>query len=124
MSKVKKIINYEFDDGAHQIPATYIATCTVTGNKVPIYHKNLVKLIESKYKNNFNFFVNNYISPEAAKELELNEDPFKINIYGKYLILCYKEAVSKNDAYTAYSCTEKFEKNFKKDIKQFLNDPS
>jgi hypothetical protein len=124
MARDKKFINYTFDDGEYKIPATYTATCIVSGEKVVYYHKNLVKLIETKYKNNFKLFVDTFISPSAKKEeQELhNQDKYKLNIYAYYLIICYNDAVKKNDEYSKFVCSERFEKHFNKDILNHLND--
>jgi hypothetical protein len=122
MSNKKKTIYYEFDDGQQELSATIVATCTKTGTKVTYYHKNLAKLIETKYRNNYSYFINNYICPEALREEREDDDPYRLNIYAQYLILCYKEALVKNNQYNIFLCAERFEKNFKRDIKQHLND--
>lgn len=124
MARQKKTINYTFDDGDYQIDATFSATCTVTGEKVLIYHKNLIKLIEEKYKNNFGFFIKNYISPTARRDAKesVEQDPNRLNKYAEYLIICYKESLVKNDQYTTFICAERFERHFKRDITQFIND--
>jgi hypothetical protein len=124
MPKQKKFINYTFSDGVHQIPATYNATCTVSGEKTAFYHKHLIKLIESKYKNNFKLFVDTFVSSNVKREEQelQNQDIYKLNIYAYYLIICYNEAVTKNDDYTKFVCSERFEKHFKKNIINHLND--
>ena len=121
MAQHRKVINYEFVDGPQSLPSTFIATCTITGEKVPIYHKILVKMIETKYKNNFTLFSNTYISLAAKRDTkEANEeDPNKMNVYADYLVIVYKDAVCKNDTYQMMICADRFEKHFKRDIKLF-----
>lgn len=124
MSNKKKIINYEFADGVYEIPATFRAICTKSGTEVLYYHKVLVKLIENKYKNSYTYFINNYVCPEELRAEREDTDPTKLNIYAKYLILCYKEAVLKKDEYGIFINADRFEKNFKRNIKDHLNDLS
>lgn len=113
-----------FDDGVYDLPATYIAICTVSGEETAFYHKHLVKLIENKYKNNFKLFVDTFISSNVRREEQVlqDQDTFKFNIYAYYLIICYNEAVIKKDDYSKFVSSERFEKHFKKNILYHLND--
>ena len=122
MAQHKKIINYEFVDGPQQLPATYIAICTITGEQVPIYHKILVKMIENKYKNNFDLFIRTYVSPNAKRVSrdENDEDPYKLNVYADYLIITYRAAVNNKDTYQMQICADRFEKHFKRSITSFI----
>lgn len=118
MARAKKFVNYDFDDISITIPSTYIATCTITGKKVPFYHKQLVKYIQKNYDNKFNVFVTNFVCSEAKKEEKVvsSQDPNKLNIYADYLYICYIEAKRDNDKYVIELMKERYLKNFNRDI--------
>lgn len=136
MAKKKKVFNYLFADGFQEIPSTYKAKCNVTGELVPIYHKFLVKLIKSKYRDNFGYFTKHFAKKGAVKKQRSEagynqEDKFSLNAYSDYLIICYKSGIetlkdnfnqnSINKAKTemdhAANC---FRKHFNRDITKFV----
>jgi hypothetical protein len=122
VAKDKKFFNYEFKEGIIEIPSDFVAICTKTGTEVHIYHKNLIPLIESKFKNSFELFKSTYVCPAYAKEFNenINSDPYRINIYGIYLIACYNSAIKINDTFTLTQCAERFENHFNNFISKRL----
>ena len=136
MARKKKTFNYEFADGWQKLPSTYMATCTISKEIVPIYHKFLVKLIEKKYKNNFEYFTKAFTTKGAVKQQRedagyVEDDKFTLNAYSDYLIVCYrscldtlkdnfnKEAITKTKREMEHieSC---FWKHFNRDVKQLV----
>ena len=65
----KKVHNYKFDCGSEIDLNNYSATCTQTNNKKKFYHSYLANMIKKKFNNNFQFFVDNYVSREGKSEL-------------------------------------------------------
>lgn len=122
MAGQKKSFFYEFREGTIEIPATFYATCTVSGEKVAIYHRTLVPLIENKYKNSYKLFIDTYVSPNAKKkqEEEIESDPYHVNTYGVFLAYEYRDAKIKGDTYTMEVCSDRFMKHFKKDIRDYI----
>lgn len=96
MAKKQKLHKYWFADGIREVPSAYSAICTKTGRKVSIYHKNLVKLVKTKYKDNFEYFLKNFVGKEQKDPLNVDVngkeivDPHKLNAYSDYLIISYK----------------------------------
>ena len=135
MAKKKKVFNYFFADGYQEIPSTYKAKCNITGELVPIYHKVLIKLIKTKYRDNFAYFIKHFAKKGANKkqkaEAGYSDDKFSLNAYSDYLIICYKSAIetlkdnfnkdSINKAKTeidhAANC---FRKHFNRDITKYV----
>ena len=66
----KKVHNYKFEDCTVNLNG-YVAICTVTGNEKRFYHSYLANMIEKKFNNNFNNFVENCVSREG-KSGEVN----------------------------------------------------
>lgn len=94
MARKPKFFNYEFEDGTVTVPTVYQAKCTVSGDTVPIYHKQLARLIENKYKNKFKIFVKTFARRGAVKEQREQKssdqpDKYKLNAYSEYLVICY-----------------------------------
>lgn len=139
MARQKKIFNYDFIDGEQQIPATYEAICTKTGATVPIYHKILYKLIETKYKGRFQLFLKTFVKKPDKEEPVLDADGneivdnYKLNAYSDYLIICYKGlqnkvvdiadtiAVLKHDNEKAH-IADCFKRNFNRDIETYVKE--
>ena len=99
MPKKKKVFIYEFDDGIQEMPSSYQAKCSVTGELIPIYHKFLEDLIKKKYKNNFAYFLKHFAKKGAEKKQRADagytsEDKHSLNAYSDYLILCYKSCLN------------------------------
>ena len=63
----KKVHNYTFEDQTVNLNG-YVAICTITGNEKRFYHSYLANMIEKKFNNNFQNFVDNYISREGKSE--------------------------------------------------------
>jgi hypothetical protein len=61
MARKKKIFNYKFVDCEKSFPSSVTVTCTQTKEKIKMYHKQLVRLIENKYRNNYSVFKATYI---------------------------------------------------------------
>lgn len=135
MARKHKFFNYEFEDGTVQVPSSYKAKCNISGEFVPIYHKNLVKLIEKDYKNNFSLFVKTFSQKGAKKkqqeEAGYNGDKYSLNAYSDYLIICYKGCIDTlkdnyNKSAIAKAKTEMsfladcFHRHFNRDIKKFV----
>jgi hypothetical protein len=135
MARKPKIFNYEFVDGTVAIPSSYKAKCNITGEFVPIYHKNLIKIIENDYKNNFGLFVKTF-KQKGAKKKQLEEagytgDKHSLNAYSDYLIICYKGCIDTlKDNYNKVSISKAktemsfladcFYRHFNRDIKRFV----
>jgi DNA modification methylase len=136
MAAKKKLFNYEFSDGWQRLPSSYKATCTLTGEIVPIYHKFLVKLIQTKYKNSFKLFEKTYASKGAVKQQRIDDgydetDPYQLNAYSDYLIASYKACLNVlqdneninliNKTKTEMShITDCFERRFNRKIELFI----
>ena len=58
----KKIITVTFKDGIQHLPSSVKVKCNITGNEKGFYTPYLVELIKRKYKNNYKYFIENYIS--------------------------------------------------------------
>ena len=73
MARKKKLFNYEFIDGNKSFPSSIVVTCTQTKEKVRMYHKQLARLIQNKYRNNYSVFKATYIK-KGNKPDENNRD--------------------------------------------------
>ena len=136
MAKQKKVFTYEFADGLQEIPATYKAKCTVSGEFVPIYHKFLESLVQKKYKNNFGYFLKHFtkkgeLEKKRAEQGYDDNDKYSLNKYSDYLIICYKSCLETlKDNYNEESIkktkremehiTACFHKHFNRDITKFV----
>ena len=78
MARKKKIFNYKFVDCEKSFPSSVMVTCTQTREKIKMYHKQLVRLIENKYRNNYSVFKATYIK-KGNKPEESN-----IDVNGEY----------------------------------------
>ena len=78
MARKKKIFNYKFVDCEKSFPSSVTVTCTQTKEKIKMYHKQLVRLIENKYRNNYSVFKATYIK-KGNKPEESN-----IDVNGEY----------------------------------------
>jgi|TARA_R100000479_G_scaffold176336_1_gene130322 uncharacterized protein YkuJ len=93
MARKKKLYNYSFVDCNKSIPSSLFVKCTETGEKVKMYHKQLVKLIETKYSNNWKLFQATYI--KKGNKINYNQiDDYDIRPegYRKYLVTAYVAA--------------------------------
>lgn len=92
MARKKKIYNYEFIDCKQSLPSSVLVKCSKTGEQVRMYHKQLIKLIQNKYRNNWSLFKASYIKkgnktdPDVDTSEEYNTRP---EGYRKYLITSY-----------------------------------
>ena len=94
------MFNYQFVDCEKSFPSSVIVTCTQTKEKVKMYHKQLVRLIENKYRNNYNVFKATYIKkgnkPEENVKDENGEYTTAPEGYRQYLVTAYM-ATKSND---------------------------
>jgi hypothetical protein len=100
MARKKKIFNYKFVDCEKSLPSSIEVVCTQTNEKVKMYHRQLVRLIENKYQNNYSIFKATYIKKGNKPDLSnINEDG-EYNTapegYKQYLITAFMAA--KRDA--------------------------
>ena len=100
MARKKKQFNYEFIDCNKSFPSSIVVTCTQTKEKVRMYHKQLARLIENKYRNNYSVFKATYIKkgnkPEENNRDENGEYNTAPEGYRQYLVSVYM--FTKNDA--------------------------
>lgn len=93
MPKKKKLFNYKFVDCEKSFPSSVIVTCTQTKENVKMYHKQLVRLIENKYRNNYSVFKATYIKkgnkPEENNIDENGEYNTAPEGYRQYLVTAY-----------------------------------
>lgn len=136
MAKKKKFFTYEFSDGEVEVPSSYKAKCSVTGEMIPIYHKFLEKLVKKQYKNNFKLFLKTFakkgaIQKQREEQGYKDDDKFSLNAYSDYLIICYKSCLNTLDSNynkeaiikTKNEMTmieDNFTRNFNRDIKKFI----
>jgi hypothetical protein len=99
MARKKKQFNYEFIDCTMSFPSSIEVVCTQTKEKVRMYHKQLARLIENKYRNNYSVFKATYIKkgnkPEENNRDENGEYNTAPEGYRQYLVASYM--ASKND---------------------------
>jgi len=100
MARKKKQFNYEFIDCNMSFPSSIEVVCTQTKEKVRMYHKQLARLIENKYRNNYSVFKATYIKkgnkPEENNRDENGEYNTAPEGYRQYLVSCYM--FTKNDS--------------------------
>lgn len=138
MAKPKKNFTYLFKEGEVTIPSSYQAKCNVTGEIIPIYHKFLVKMIEGKYKNSFEFFVKTFKKRGADEQIReeqgLPDEPeeTKLNEYSKYLAICWKteknrsrkdltEQESSNIDFEIQRIEELYSRRFKRNVRDDID---
>lgn len=95
MARKKKLFNYEFTDCKQTFPSSVTVKCSKTGESVKMYHRQLVKLVESKYRNNWSLFKASYIKKGNRSDPDVDDIDENINRpegYRKYLILAYMGA--------------------------------
>ena len=99
MARKKKLFNYKFIDCEKSFPSSIVVTCTQTKEKVRMYHKQLARLIENKYRNNYSVFKATYIKkgnkPDDNNRNENGEYNTAPEGYRQYLITAYM-SYSKN----------------------------
>ena len=93
MARKKKIFNYKFVDCEKSFPSSVTVTCTQTKEKIKMYHKQLVRLIENKYRNNYSVFKATYIKkgnkPEENNIDENGEYNTAPEGYRQYLVTVF-----------------------------------
>lgn len=93
MARKKKIFNYEFADGKQSLPSSVEVRCSISGEKIKMYHKQLVKLIKNKYNNRWELFKTSYIKKGNTPNIYSDENKEEYNTrpegYRKYLITSY-----------------------------------
>jgi len=99
MARKKKQFNYEFIDCNMSFPSSIEVICTQTKEKVRMYHKQLARLIENKYRNNYSIFKATYIKKGNKPEENNRDDNGEYNSapegYRQYLVSSYM--FTKND---------------------------
>ena len=99
MARKKKVFNYEFIDCEKSFPSSIEVICTQTKEKVRMYHKQLARLIENKYRNNYSIFKATYIKKGNKPEENNRDDNGEYNSapegYRQYLVSSYM--FTKND---------------------------
>ena len=89
--KQNKIINVQFDDGPQRLRSSLKIKCNVTGDIKSFYTPYLIGLIKRKYNNNYQHFLDTYISKGARRQLsEGNDDEPTLDVYKSVLALEYK----------------------------------
>ena len=100
MARKKKVFNYQFIDCEKSFPSSIEVICTQTKEKVRMYHKQLARLIENKYRNNYSVFKATYIKkgnkPEESNRDENGEYNTAPEGYRQYLVSSYM--FTKNDS--------------------------
>ena len=93
MARKKKTFNYQFIDCDKSFASSVVVVCTQTKEKVKMYHKQLVRLIENKYRNNYGVFKATYIKkgnkPEENNRDENGEYNTAPEGYRQYLVSSY-----------------------------------
>jgi len=93
MARKKKVFNYQFIDCEKSFSSSIVVTCTQTKEKVKMYHKQLARLIENKYRNNYSVFKATYIKkgnkPEENNRDENGEYNTAPEGYRQYLVTSY-----------------------------------
>ena len=93
MARKKKLYNYEFADCKQALPSSVEVRCSISGEKIKMYHKQLVKLIKNKYRNRWELFKTSYIKkgnkPSLYKDGNIEEYNTRPEGYRKYLITSY-----------------------------------
>jgi len=99
MARKKKQFNYEFIDCEKSFPSSIEVVCTQTKEKVRMYHKQLARLIENKYRNNYSVFKATYIKKGNKPEENNRDANGEYNTapegYRQYLVTSYM--FTKND---------------------------
>lgn len=94
MARKKKLYNYEFADCKQSLPSSVEVRCSISGEKIKMYHKQLVKLIKNRYSNRWELFKTSYIKKGNKPSLygedgTMEEYNTRPEGYRKYLITSY-----------------------------------
>ena len=93
MARKKKIFNYKFVDCEKSFPSSVTVVCTQTKEKIKMYHKQLVRLIENKYRNNYSVFKATYIKKGNKPEENNTDENGEYNTapegYRQYLVTAF-----------------------------------
>ena len=115
----QKILAIEFADGVQELPSSMKVQCNITGKSIHYYTPNLLRIIKNKYKNNYKYFLDNYISREGKSMIPTNltEDHEEdLTPYRSYLLLSYnalkKEKKNSITASKMADITDIFAKRF------------
>ena len=88
----QKFKSIQFADGVYELPSSMKVTCNVTGRQIHYYVPNLLKIIKNSYKNNYKYFLENYISREGKSMIAtdvVDEEEDSLKEYRNYLMLSY-----------------------------------
>ena len=100
MARKKKVFNYQFIDCEKSFPSSIEVICTQTKEKVRMYHKQLARLIENKYRNSYSVFKATYIKKGNKPEENNRDINGEYNTapegYRQYLVSSYM--FTKNDS--------------------------
>ena len=93
MARKKRYYTYEFADCKKSLPSSIVVKCTQTKEEVRMYHKQLVRIIENKYNNNYGLFKASYIKkgnkPVEERYTEGGDYNPAPEGYRKFLITSY-----------------------------------
>ena len=93
MARKKRYYTYEFADCKKSLPSSIVVKCTQTKEEVRMYHKQLARLIENKYRNNYSVFKATYIKkgnkPVEERYTEGGDYNPAPEGYRKFLITSY-----------------------------------
>lgn len=84
MARKAKYIKHSFDDGEFEFPSVIKVKCSVTGEECKVYYKQALKIIREQYGNEFNRFMDEYVSQKGKREekdqniLDIDEDRPKL----------------------------------------------
>ena len=88
----QKFKSIKFSDGVYELPSSMKVKCNVTGRLIHYYTPNLLRIIKNKYKNDYKYFLENYISREG-KSMTVTNDTIEqeddLKEYRNYLLLSY-----------------------------------
>lgn len=128
MARKKKLFNYKFVDCSKSFNSSIIVTCNETGEKIKMYHRQLAKLIENKYQNNYNLFKATYIKKGNKPVVEDGDEyNFSPEGYKQFLITAYVSALKSKsmDESTRkgklHFYSECYLKRYNGDIQQVIN---
>ena len=93
-----KIINVKFADGDRALPSSLKIKCNVTGDMKGFYTPYLIKLVERKYDNNYQLFLDTYVSKGAKNQLSTpsDEEP-ALDVYKTVLALEYSHLKNRSN---------------------------
>ena len=100
----QKIIYVEFDDGVKELPSSMKVKCNVTGELVHFYVPNMAKVIRKKYNNNFQHFIDTYVSRTGKREVRTpangESEQEDLSQYRNVLVLQFNAVRDKKDRHS------------------------